>query len=61
MGKIKKIFRYDNAGILFVLPAFIYMLVFVGYPIIRNIILSFQDVSAGNLVRGTKNFILFDN
>lgn len=61
MGKIKKIFRYDNAGILFVLPAFVYMLVFVGYPIIRNIILSFQDVSAGNLVRGTKNFILFDN
>lgn len=61
MGKIKKIFRYDNAGILFVLPAFVYMLVFVGYPITRNIILSFQDVSAGNLVRGTKNFILFDN
>lgn len=61
MGRIKKIFRYDNAGILFVLPAFTYMLVFVGYPIIRNIILSFQDVSAGNLVRGNKNFILFDN
>lgn len=46
---------------LFVLPAFLYMLVFVGYPIIRNIILSFQDVGAGNLVRGTKNFIMFDN
>ncbi len=61
MGKVKKIFRYDNAGVLFVLPAFIYMLVFVGYPIIRNIILSFQDVSAGNLVRGVKNFIFFDN
>ncbi len=61
MGKVKKMFRYDNAGVLFVLPAFIYMLVFVGYPIIRNIILSFQDVSAGNLVRGVKNFIFFDN
>lgn len=61
MKKSKKIFRYDNAGILFVLPAFLYMLVFVGYPIIRNIVLSFQDVSAGNLVRGTKNFILFEN
>lgn len=23
MGKIKKIFRYDNVGILFVLPAFV--------------------------------------
>ena len=61
MKKIKKMFRYENVGMLFVLPAFVYMLVFVGYPIIRNIILSFQDVNAGNLVRGTKNFILFDN
>lgn len=61
MGKIKKKFRYDNVGIFFVLPAFLYMLVFVGYPIIRNIILSFQDVNAGNLVRGVKNFVMFDN
>ena len=61
MKKSQKLFRYDNAGVLFVLPAFLYMLVFVGYPIIRNIVLSFQDVSAGNLVRGTKNFILFEN
>lgn len=61
MKKTKKLFRYDNVGILFVLPAFAYMLVFVGYPIIRNIILSFQDVNAGNLVRGTKNFIMFEN
>ncbi len=61
MKKIKKFFQYDNAGILFVLPAFIYMLVFVGYPIIRNIILSFQDVTAGNLVRGDKHFVLFEN
>lgn len=61
MKKIKKMFQYENVGMLFVLPAFVYMLIFVGYPIIRNIILSFQDVNAGNLVRGTKNFILFDN
>ncbi len=61
MKKHKKLFRYDNVGILFVLPAFLYMLIFVGYPIIRNIVLSFQDVNAGNLVRGTKNFIMFEN
>ena len=59
MKKTKKLFRYDNVGILFVLPAFLYMLIFVGYPIIRNIVLSFQDVNAGNLVRGTKNFIKY--
>lgn len=61
MKKIKKMFQYENVGMLFVLPAFVYMLIFVGHPIIRNIILSFQYVNAGNLVRGTKNFILFDN
>lgn len=61
MKKSKKLFRYENVGILFVLPAFLYMLIFVGYPIVRNIILSFQDVNAGNLVKGTKNFVLFEN
>ena len=39
------------------LPAFLYMLVFVGYPILRNIVLSFQDVTAFNLVQGEKNFV----
>ncbi len=61
MEKLKKRFRYDNAGILFVLPAFLYMLVFVGYPIVRNLILSVQDVNVGNLVRGTKHFVWFEN
>ena len=61
MGKLKKFFQYENVGILFVLPAFLYMLIFVGYPIIQNVILSFQDVTAGNLVRGTKNFIALEN
>lgn len=61
MSKIKKILQYDNIGILFVLPAFLYMLIFVGFPIVDNIILSFQDVSAVNLVKGVKNFVGFDN
>ena len=61
MRKIKRAFRYENIGLLFVLPAFLYMMFFVGYPIIRNIILSFQDVTAANLIRGTKNFVMFGN
>ena len=61
MRKIKRAFRYENIGLLFVLTAFLYMMVFVGYPIIRNIILSFQDVTAANLIRGTKNFVMFGN
>lgn len=57
MRRIKKFFRYDNVGLLFVLPAFAYMMYFVGYPIVRNIILSLQDVTAFNLVKGEKHFI----
>ena len=46
MTKIRKgFFRYDNVGMLFVLPAFIYMISFVGYPIIYNFILSLQNVT----------------
>lgn len=61
MDKIKRYFKYDNIGILFVFPAFLYMLVFVGYPILRNLILSFQDVTAFNLVQGAKKFIGLSN
>lgn len=46
---------------LFVLPAFLYMLVFVGYPIVRNIVLSLQDVTMANLVHGAKKFVGFQN
>lgn len=61
MSKIKKLFQYDNIGIAFVLPAFLYMLVFVGYPILRNIVLSLQDVTVANLVNGAKNYVGFQN
>ncbi|NLM12178.1 MAG: sugar ABC transporter permease [Epulopiscium sp.] len=61
MTKIKKMFKYDNVGILFVLPAFLYMIVFVGYPIIYNFILSFQDVTVKTLRKDIKEFIGFRN
>lgn len=61
MKKIRGFFRYDNIGLLFILPAFIYMLVFVGYPIVSNIILGFQNVTVKNLVNGTREFIGFAN
>ncbi|MCR5221591.1 MAG: sugar ABC transporter permease [Lachnospiraceae bacterium] len=61
MKRVKNFFRYDNAGLFFILPAFLYMMFFVGYPIISNIILSFQNVSVRNLVNGQKKFIGFAN
>lgn len=57
----KKFFQYDNIGILFVLPAFLYMLIFVGYPIISNIILSFQEVTVQTLTKASKPFAGLQN
>ncbi|MFA9380589.1 MAG: carbohydrate ABC transporter permease [Acetanaerobacterium sp.] len=49
-------------GVAFVFPALIYMLSLIGYPIIYNIVLSFQNVSALNLAPGlARPFIGLDN
>jgi multiple sugar transport system permease protein len=61
MKKIQKFFQHDNIGYLFIFPALVYMLVFNGYPIIRNIILSFQDVTVKTINSVYKPFIGFDN
>ncbi|MFF2479595.1 carbohydrate ABC transporter permease [Paenibacillus sp. NPDC058071] len=49
------------AGYLFVLPALLYMLVFVGYPIIDNIRLSLLDVNVMNISKGHQPFVGLDN
>lgn len=59
--KKKSFFKYDNVGLLFALPALLYMLIFVGYPIISNFILSMQNVTVRNLSKGVKKFVAFDN
>lgn len=61
MDKTQKIHKKVNLGVLFVIPALIYMLVFVGYPIISNFILSFQDVTVQTINQPDKPFIGFDN
>lgn len=61
LKRVKAFFRYENVGLLFVLPAFLYMLVFEGYPIISNVILSLQDVTVKNLAKGEKHFIGLEN
>lgn len=61
MKRIKSFFQYDNIGYLYVLPAFLYMMIFVGYPIISNLVLSFQDVTVRTLNDAVKPLIGFDN
>lgn len=61
MKRVRQFFKYDNIGLLYVLPAFLYMLYFVGYPIIQNIILSFQDVNMRTLIAPEKPFAGLQN
>ena len=49
------------AGYIFVLPALIYMLFFVGYPIIDNIRLSLIDVNVMNIASGDQPFVGLEN
>lgn len=57
----RRILSEEKVGYLFVLPALIYMLGFIGYPIINNLIMSFQDVSVMTLASKTKEFIGLQN
>jgi multiple sugar transport system permease protein len=48
-------------GYMFVVPAMIYMIILIGYPLVYNIILSFQNVTAMTLAKGNYKFIGLDN
>ncbi len=63
MNRTKKrgFFKYENVGILFVLPAFLYMIIFVGYPIVRNIMLSLQEVTVRTLTADSRPFVGLKN
>lgn len=62
MGKKGKMEIGTKAGIAFSIPAALYMLVFVGYPMIQNIILSFKNVDVYTFAAPAKqNFVGLDN
>lgn len=45
----------------FILPAFIYMILVLGYPLVYNVILSFKNVDVKNLTKGGSIFVGFQN
>lgn len=51
----------NNIGILYVLPALLYMMYFIVYPIVSNIFLSMQEVTVMTLTRPNKPFVGFSN
>ena len=40
----------------FVLPAVVFMLLLIGYPLVYNVILSFQNVNLATLTSGDREF-----
>ncbi|TCL56965.1 carbohydrate ABC transporter membrane protein 1 (CUT1 family) [Kineothrix alysoides] len=53
--------REQILGYFFIVPAVIYMLTFIGYPIAYNWMISFQDVTAKTLGSAARDFVGFDN
>ena len=43
------------------MPALIFMLAFIGYPVMNNLVLSFQDVNVMTVSSKTKEFIGLQN
>lgn len=58
---LKLIRKGGVVGYLWILPAFLYIILIMGYPIIFNIILSFQDVTTTTLLNPVKEFIGLKN
>jgi ABC-type sugar transport system permease subunit len=48
-------------GLLFVLPAVVYMLIMMVYPLVYNFVLSFKDLSVMNFKGNTSVFVGFTN
>lgn len=48
-------------GYFFILPAILYMLLFIGYPIIYNWVISFQDATAYTLKDANRAFVGLSN
>lgn len=49
------------AGYVYVLPALIFMMILIGYPIIYNWLLSFQDLNAMSINSGSVKFVGLGN
>lgn len=58
---LKLIRKGGVVGYLWILPAFLYIILMMAYPIIFNIILSFQDVTTTTLLNPVKEFIGLKN
>ena len=56
-----RIYKNKKIIIFFLIPAFIFMLVFLYYPFVRNIINSFQHIKYMGTASGEWNYPVFKN
>lgn len=61
MINLKQKRKEQLIGYCFIIPAVLYMLVFIGYPIVYNWIISFQDATATTLAKEARDFIGLSN
>lgn len=61
MEKTLKQARTGHEAYWFILPAFIYMLIVLGYPLVYNLYLSFRNVDVKNLTKGGDIFVGLEN
>ena len=61
----KNLLKKDRSEMVFgwamLAPALLFMICFIVYPLFYNIVTSLQNVTAVNLVRGTRSFVGLDN
>lgn len=60
-GKKWKKLKVSAIEYSFILPAFLFLAVFILYPVIENFILSVKDVNISNIVQGGAQFIGLEN
>jgi len=53
--------RFSSKGYLFLLPALIFTILFVIYPLVYNVEISFKDVKLISLIQGTSQFVGLEN
>jgi multiple sugar transport system permease protein len=53
--------RFNWTAWAFLTPVVVYLVLFYAYPIVRNLLMSFQDYTARSFVTGEAPFIGFDN
>nr|WP_202406452.1 sugar ABC transporter permease [Virgibacillus massiliensis] len=60
-GNAKQLNRNKFKDYTFLLPSALFLLAFLVYPILYNILLSFKDINIGNLIQGEQPFVGIEN